>query len=237
MAHHLHEWITRHDSEEKPLIPASTVLLVRDTAAGLETLLMRRNSTLSFAEGMWVFPGGRIDEADHPPAGPRRSRRAARAAAVRESKEEADLEIDEASLVHYSHWNPAGTGTEALLDLVLPGPRTGRVGHRPTRARSSSMRGGGRPRPSSAPTTAVSRSSPRPGCHSTTWPSSTSTDSLLAAVEARGPMMYATRMLSTPGGPAAVWEDDAAYHSGDADAPGRRHRLVMRDGAWLLERD
>lgn len=42
---------------------ASTVVLLRD-GAGLETYLMRRASTMAFAAGMYVFPGGRIDDVD-----------------------------------------------------------------------------------------------------------------------------------------------------------------------------
>ena len=41
-----------------PLIAAATVVLVRDTAQGLETLMLRRNAKLNFAGGNWVFPGG-----------------------------------------------------------------------------------------------------------------------------------------------------------------------------------
>lgn len=47
---------------------ASTVVLLRDGSARdgsvLETYLMRRAATMAFAAGMYVFPGGRIDEAD-----------------------------------------------------------------------------------------------------------------------------------------------------------------------------
>ena len=39
---------------------AATVVLLRDGAGGLETLLLRRNSRIAFG-GMWVFPGGRVD--------------------------------------------------------------------------------------------------------------------------------------------------------------------------------
>jgi 8-oxo-dGTP pyrophosphatase MutT (NUDIX family) len=42
---------------------ASTVVLLRDSDS-LETFLMRRAATMAFAAGMYVFPGGRIDEAD-----------------------------------------------------------------------------------------------------------------------------------------------------------------------------
>lgn len=44
--------------------PAATVVLLRNTEAGLSTYLMRRTSTMAFAAGMHVFPGGRIDAAD-----------------------------------------------------------------------------------------------------------------------------------------------------------------------------
>ena len=44
--------------------PAATVVLLRDAPDGLHVLLLRRNSTLGFAAGQWVFPGGRVDDAE-----------------------------------------------------------------------------------------------------------------------------------------------------------------------------
>ena len=44
--------------------PAATVLLLRDTAQGLEVLMTRRAATASFAPGAYVFPGGTIDAQD-----------------------------------------------------------------------------------------------------------------------------------------------------------------------------
>ena len=49
-----------------PAIPAATVVLLRDGADGVETLMLRRDSKLAFAGGAWVFPGGRIDPEDYP---------------------------------------------------------------------------------------------------------------------------------------------------------------------------
>lgn len=46
-----------------PLRDATTVVLLRERG-GLETFLMRRASTMAFAAGMHVFPGGRIDDSD-----------------------------------------------------------------------------------------------------------------------------------------------------------------------------
>lgn len=44
--------------------PAATVLLLRDTAAGIEVLMTRRSASASFAPGAYVFPGGGIDASD-----------------------------------------------------------------------------------------------------------------------------------------------------------------------------
>lgn len=44
--------------------PASTTLLLRDGAAGLEVLMVRRSLQASFMPGSYVFPGGAVDAAD-----------------------------------------------------------------------------------------------------------------------------------------------------------------------------
>ncbi len=44
---------------------AATVLLLRDTAQGIEVLMTRRSTAASFAPGAYVFPGGGIDDLDH----------------------------------------------------------------------------------------------------------------------------------------------------------------------------
>jgi 8-oxo-dGTP pyrophosphatase MutT (NUDIX family) len=43
---------------------AATVVLLRDTANGLEAYLLRRVATMAFAPGMHVFPGGSVDPRD-----------------------------------------------------------------------------------------------------------------------------------------------------------------------------
>ena len=92
-------------------IPAATVVVVRDGRSssdgpgGLEVLVLRRDRDLSFAGGTWVFPGGRIDPADHPVGG-QDLELAARTAAVREANEEAGLVIDPSRLRRWSHWTP-----------------------------------------------------------------------------------------------------------------------------------
>ena len=75
--------------------PAATVLLLRDSDAGIEVLMTRRSMTASFAPGADVFPGGGIDAADTAAHG-QSTRRATQSdlhltqaiAAIRESFEE-----------------------------------------------------------------------------------------------------------------------------------------------------
>ncbi len=44
--------------------PAATVMLVRDTPAGIKVFLMRRHSAMEFVAGVMVFPGGGVDDRD-----------------------------------------------------------------------------------------------------------------------------------------------------------------------------
>ena len=92
-------------SEVTP-VPAATVVLVRETEedSGLQVLLLQRNSRLVFHGGHWVFPGGRIDEADFDGSEGRLEYLAAKRAAVRETFEEAGLKINEDQLIHTAHW-------------------------------------------------------------------------------------------------------------------------------------
>ena len=92
-------------SELQP-VPAATVVLVRETASkqDIEVLLLRRNSKLVFHGGHWVFPGGRIDADDFAQCEQKLEYPAALKAAVRETKEEAGIDIEEQQLIHTAHW-------------------------------------------------------------------------------------------------------------------------------------
>lgn len=50
--------------EPLPARPAATVMLVRDTTAGIEVFLMRRHRAMEFVGGVVVFPGGGVDDRD-----------------------------------------------------------------------------------------------------------------------------------------------------------------------------
>ena len=54
----------RMSDQDIPIRPAATVMLLRDTDAGLEVFMLRRTTAAVFAAGMYVFPGGKVDPAD-----------------------------------------------------------------------------------------------------------------------------------------------------------------------------
>ena len=53
------------DPTTVPVKPAATVLLIRDAdAGGIEVFMLRRTFNAAFASGMFVFPGGKVDDID-----------------------------------------------------------------------------------------------------------------------------------------------------------------------------
>jgi glyoxylase-like metal-dependent hydrolase (beta-lactamase superfamily II)/8-oxo-dGTP pyrophosphatase MutT (NUDIX family) len=93
--------------------PAATLILLRDSAAGPEVLMLQRTKSAVFLGGAYVFPGGSLDESDADPRILKRIRGEAKVpaapywvAAVRECFEEAGilLGVDAKraeSLMHY----------------------------------------------------------------------------------------------------------------------------------------
>ncbi|WP_436793155.1 NUDIX hydrolase [Actinospongicola halichondriae] len=218
------------------LIPAATVIPLRDTPSGIEVLMLRKNSKLAFG-GMWVFPGGRIDDDDDVDGDEEQT---AQRAAVREALEEADLLVDPTGLVPFSHWTPPevslnGPKRFATWFFVCRAP-VGEAGevtidggeiHDDEWVRPVDML---RRRDEGdiqlAPPTIVTLYDLAP--HDTV-------DEALAAAAARTPFRYATRVGNTDEGMVTMWEGDAGYESGDAEAPGPRHRLLMADPVWRFE--
>jgi 8-oxo-dGTP pyrophosphatase MutT (NUDIX family) len=83
---------------DEPSVPraAATVILLRGNSQALEVLLVKRNEQARFMGGVWVFPGGAVDEGDGEQH---------RAAAIRELAEEASIQLeDPAELVEFSRW-------------------------------------------------------------------------------------------------------------------------------------
>jgi 8-oxo-dGTP pyrophosphatase MutT (NUDIX family) len=78
---------------------AATVILLKGGGERLEVLLVRRNPAARFMGGAWVFPGGSVTGLDGP------GERGHRAAALRELREEAGIELaPNAELVTYARW-------------------------------------------------------------------------------------------------------------------------------------
>jgi len=97
-----------------PARPAATVIVLRP-GDPFEILMVRRNDTVAFMAGSYVFPGGRVDEGDRPQPGaplagatfPDLSdadEMAYRCAAVRELREEASVTITVDDLHPFAHW-------------------------------------------------------------------------------------------------------------------------------------
>lgn len=240
-------------------IPAATVIPLRDAlqddgGTALEVLMLRKNSKLAFG-GMWVFPGGRIDPEDWPaaddpdgpegPAPPGLELEAATRAAAREALEEADLLVEPAQMVPFSHWTPPETmamnPTKRFLTwfFVCRAP-VGEDGvvtidhgeiHDHEWVRPADMlrrRDAGEIQ--LVPPTVVT-------LHDLA--AHDDVERALAAARDRTPPRYATKILPTADGEGlvALWEGDQAYEGSDLAAPGGRHRLVMVEPEWRFEVD
>ena len=78
---------------------AATVIVLRGGDDGLEVLLAQRTPKARFMGGAWVFPGGAVSPDDG------EGEAALRAAATRELREEAGIELpDPGRLVAFSRW-------------------------------------------------------------------------------------------------------------------------------------
>jgi 8-oxo-dGTP pyrophosphatase MutT (NUDIX family) len=56
-----------HETVTTPPVDAASVLLLRDSAQGLQVLLLRRHHNSKVLGGAYVFPGGKLDAEDHAP--------------------------------------------------------------------------------------------------------------------------------------------------------------------------
>ena len=104
-----------------PILPAATVVLIRDAGPAPEVLMLRRSRDVSFAKGLWVFPGGKIDREDY-----RQDladvEAAARIGAVRETMEETALTIEVDNLLYFAHWTtpPSSPKRYATWFFIAP---------------------------------------------------------------------------------------------------------------------
>jgi 8-oxo-dGTP pyrophosphatase MutT (NUDIX family) len=83
---------------------AATAIVLRGGEQTLEVLLVKRTEKAKFMGGVWVFPGGAVDESD-PPSQEGSGIDAHRSAAARELSEEAGIALaDPGALIEFSRW-------------------------------------------------------------------------------------------------------------------------------------
>lgn len=220
-------------ADAPPAIPAATVVLVRDGDSGLEVLMLHRVSKVAFG-GMWVFPGGRVDDDDRQPGDD--DERSAQRAAAREALEECGLAVDPDDLVPFSHWvpppvTPKRFSTHFFLarasdgDVVVDG---GEIHEHEWLAAREVLERRDRGEVDLAPPTWVTLHDLAE--HATVDAALDAARSLDAVPH------YETRWVTMDGGAVAMWSGDSGYDSLDPEQAGDRHRLWMLEDGWRLER-
>ena len=224
-------------SEAKPvpeLVPAATVVILRDGVDGVETLLLRRNSKLAFGGGAWVFPGGRVDEEDRVDGEDEQAW--ARRAAVREAAEEAGIELELEELVPFAHWTPplAQVKRFSTWFFFAPAARheveidSGEIVDHFWASASDALGRHAAGEVELLPPTWVT-------LHFLAEHRDVAT--ALADAAAQPISVFFTKFTKTADGHVvAMWEGDAGYEVGDPDIDGARHRLHMARLPWRYER-
>jgi 8-oxo-dGTP pyrophosphatase MutT (NUDIX family) len=221
--------------DNKP-IAAATVVLTRDGPTGMKVVMLRRNARGPFG-GMWVFPGGMVEDEDADPDHPDNELACARRAAVREAGEEAGLWPEPDDLVPLSHWLPPASvprrfatwfflaRAPADADVMVDGSEI----HEHVWMRPADV----------LATHASGEMQLVPPTWMTLWWLSrqSSVATALAAAHSRTPEHFETRIATDrdSGVTVALWSGDAAYEELDLGRRGPRRRLWMRPGGWQLE--
>ncbi|MBT6278115.1 MAG: NUDIX hydrolase [Chromatiales bacterium] len=213
-----------------PPIDAATVVVARDTDDGIELLMLLKNSKIHFG-GMWVFPGGRVDDEDRVDAD---EMEGFRRAAVREAREEAGLELGEADFAHVSHWLPPPIRQKRFSTHFF-------LARAPLSIEEISIDGG---EITDHTWTSAERALQRrhigeieivtPTFVTLDWIRRfDNLDAAFASIDA--PMCYHTHITQTPQGAIAFYAGDTAYDSLDPTQPGPRRRANMLETGWWWE--
>lgn len=229
----LEKW-ARAGKTGSPPVQAATVILLRDTDDGVETLMLRRNSKIAFG-GMWVFPGGRVDDVDREGLAPDDDLGAARRAAVREAQEEAGLQLALDDLLAFSHWTPPPITPKRYLTwfFVARAPTSavviddGEIKEHEWMRISEVLRRRDAHEVELAPPTWIS-------LH--TLSDQKTVEDALAGPRDTQPERFETHIKVGDSGPVAMWAGDAGYEHSDLDAEGSRHRLIMGKQRWTYLR-
>lgn len=219
------------DAADPDIPVAATVVLARDGAEGLEVLVIERPDRGSFA-GAWVFPGGKVDDADRDGA-EEQEESVARRAAVRETWEETALVVDGADLVALSVWDPP-PGLPLRIRtwfFVAAAPAA---------------------EPQLSPDEAVAAEWVRPDAilarhargdvtlYPPTWvtlhalAAAVTVEGLVAATRAAGIQRFETVARRSDGGSVLLWAGDDEYEDGAGGSA--RHRLEIGAVPWIYTR-
>ncbi len=220
---------------DSPAIPAATVVVLRDTPDGPSTLMLRKNSRIAFG-GMWVFPGGRIDAADHTDndADPLDEVAAARVAAAREAQEEASLNLDPSAMVLFSHWLPPAIAPKrystwffaAAIDSSKVTIDDGEIVEHQWMTPGDAIARHHEGEIELVPPTWVT-------LHSIAGFSTVG--AVLDSLRERPARHYETHIAMSDAGPVAIWGGDVGYESNDVSADGPRHRLEMFKSGYVYD--
>ena len=221
------------DQIETPAIPAATVILLRDSDHGVETLLLHRTSKVHFG-GMWVFPGGRIDPEDYPENNDVDV--AAQQAAVRETLEETGITIGSDNFAWFAHWTPpAGTPRRYatwFFASILESDQTIAVdgfeiqNHEWIQPVEALARHAAGDIDLAPPTWITLHQLARHQPASALW----------QVLNEQPVRIYETRIRKdSQDRRIALWAEDVAYAGGAVDQPGPRHRLVLDPNGFVFE--
>ncbi len=231
----IQEHTIHHLKNKKTILPAATVILLRDVANSFETLLLRRSLKLSFQGGAWVFPGGEIDAGDYVKGEESDLVAAARHAAVRETQEEAGLLIAPENLILLSCWTTPDVVPKRFKTwffVAAAGDDTVQIDGneihdyswiRPDRALADHRAG----KIKLFPPTFVSLLK---------LSEYRNVSDVLTDLAKSSPMIFTPRQLQVPGGACALYAEDSGYLDANLDRLGKRHRLWMLESGWLYEK-
>ncbi len=211
--------------------PAATVVLLRDGDTGPEVLLLKRNKALAFAGGLWVFPGGALDPADWDKADGVEED-AARIASAREAEEESGLQVDPDIMVQISHWTTPEAEkkrfyTWIFLALVEDSQDVQIDGSEIHDHQWLSVRDAIDAHESGdlglLPPTIMTLRALAPYMQA---------EEAMHGIAARRPPHILPIFAKCEDTVAVLFPGDEGYEAGDAEQPGVRNRVEMRDGVW-----
>lgn len=216
-----------------PARAAATLIVTRESAAGLETLLLRRNPSLKVMAGAWVFPGGKVDADDE--GADAQSR--ARAAAIRELAEETGLSAGDAPLLHFSRWLTPEVVQHRFDTFFFLAPQSPSAEVRVDGSEIVEHRWV-RPADAVAEQAAGLLKIPPPTLVSLTdLVEHHSIDGLIRAVEQREPPYFFPRITELGEDHIFLYPGDSGYDAADPGADSCQHRTTMRGGLFTYRRD